>query len=400
MAGESQLKIVSTDSTGTSRISSRLTNPERTLLTLQDRITQHVYRPGEWLPTERELAVELNVNRSIIRDALVRLEVNGLIERRPGCRPRVVGAAPRPDLHPHVKSSAHVVAIVTPQHELDYASREIVRGIFSVLHTEEIPLRQMMFDAVVLPHKAHEVELEACKAIANGEATAAIVWPTLHPVAMNQWRMLRDLGHPVVFVDRCDETMSSDYVGIDNYSAAREAVEYLIELGHTRIAHLTTSECASTVVERGNGYRDAMAAAHLKKYQDTWIVPQDRDVETAPVIQRAIEGGGLPTAIFAVNDFSAYRCIEYLMTQDVNVPDQVSVVGFDDIDRYSPRAGFLTSIRQPFERIGQRAAALLLKRLSVSTLASRPYEYHLMPTRLIERDSCRSILYQHKLRSA
>jgi len=369
----------------------RDTNPNRVLQILQDRITSGIYVPGVWLPTEREIAHDLSVNRSAVRDALLRLEHNGLIERRPGCRPRVSVPGSDPGRE-RAGASSRVIAVVTPQHESDFASREIVRGISRVLRTESTPYRQSLFDVIVQSHEPYRVEQEACDALEAGEAAGAIVWPTLHPQVLASWERVRDLGYPVVLVDRFDSTMSCDFVGVDNYCAAREAVEYLLGLGHTRIAHLTTSEPVSAVNDRRTAYLDAMENAGLQEYTSVWTVRQNHVVETAEVIDKHIEAHGLPTAIFAVNDHGAYRCIHHLGARGVRVPDQVSIVGFDDIDRFSPRAGFLTSMRQPFERIGQEAANLILKRLNWTGSKPEPYLHKLLPTRLIERLSCRSII--------
>jgi LacI family transcriptional regulator len=370
---------------------SRAANPGRVLQILQERIEQRTYPAGGWLPTERELAQELDVNRSAVRDALLRLEHAGLIERRPGCRPTVSGA-PRSSIitAPRVRSSSRVIAVALPQHQEDHASREIMRGVAKVLRSGDVHYRQLVFDIVMNTREPYIMEQEVCEALETGEAAGAIVWPTLHPEALAHWRKLRDDGYPIVFVDRFDRTMSCDFVGVDKYTAARDAVEYLLERGHTRIAHLTSSEPVPVVRERAAGYRDAMDAAGLPE-QTLWTVRHGHMSETGTVIQSGIDADGWPTAVFAVNDHSAYRCIDYFQSIGIRVPEDVSVVGFDDVDRFSPRPGHLTSVRQPFERIGQRAAEMLLNRLSATTQTPEPYQEILLPTRLIERESCRSI---------
>jgi len=398
MPGETQITIPLIEDNRTKQRKasegSRVTNPGRVLQILQDRIVTRTYKPGGWLPTERELAQELGVNRSAVRDALLHLEHSALIERRPGCRPRVLGVPHTPsDQASHSRTASRAIAVVLPQHQADHASREIVRGIGKVLRSGDMPYRQLTFDVIMQARESHIMEQEACEALRAGEAAAAIVWPTLHPDALAQWRTLQEQGYPVVFVDRYDQDMACDFVGVDNYSSAREAVDYLLDLGHTRIAYITTSEAASVIRERAAGYRDAMEEAGWLTPKFQWTVRQGHMVESAEVIRKGIEEDGLPTAVFAVNDHSAYRCIDYLWSRGIRVPEDVSVIGFDDIDRFSPRPGHLTSVRQPFERIGQRAAEIALKRLSSTTSAMEPYQQILLSTRLIERESCRSIKY-------
>lgn len=396
MLGDTQLKFPVTDkrkaTAENSHAATRMANPSRVLEVLQDRIARQIYPCGDWLPTERELAQELDVNRSAVRNALLHLEHNGLIERRPGCRPKVSVAtrAPIANVRP-LASASRVIAVALPQHQEDHASREIMRGIARVIRTGDIHYRQLVFDIVLSMREPHILEQEACEALEAGDAAGAIVWPTLHPEALAHWRKLRDLGYPVVFVDRFDRTMSCDFVGVDNYSAAREAVEYLLEMGHTKIAHITTWEQVSAVKEREAGYSDALEAAGLVMEQSVWTVPQNQIAQTDRIIQNGIKEHGLPTAVFAVNDHNAYRCMDYFRANGIRVPEDISVLGFDDIDRFSPRPGHLTSIRQPFERIGQRAAEMLIKRLSGTPNATEPYQQILLPTRLIERESCRSM---------
>lgn len=375
--------------------SQRATNPGRVLQVLQGRITSGVYKPGEWLPTERELAHELAVNRSAVRDALLRLQHNGSIDRQPGCRPRVATGDPPVIGRQRAANASSAIAVVMPQHQLDYASREIVRGISSVFRSVGTHYRQSLFDVLLPDQEPFQIEQEACDALKAGDAAGAIVWPTLNAQVLQSWREVRDMGCPVVFVDRFDRSMSCDFVGVDNYTAAREAVEYLLELGHTRIAHLTNSEPVSAVRERDAGYMDAMDSAGLSYHRAVWTLTQNHETEAGAVIDAGMEADGVPTAIFAINDNSAYRCIKHLTRKGMRVPDDISVIGFDDIDRFSPRTGFLTSVRQPFERIGQQAADLLLKRLG-STFSGKggqeePYLQILTPTRLIERQSCRAI---------
>ena len=371
---------------------SRSANPVRVLQILQDRIARRIYLPGGWLPTERELAQELSVNRSAVRDALLHLEHAGLIDRRPGCRPKVGSASHAPaDRIRKARASSRVILVVLPQYQADHASREILRGIGKALRANDPPYRPLMFDVIMHAREPHMMEQQACDALEAGESAAAIIWPTLHRDVLTHWRMLQDEGYPVIFVDRYDETIACDFVGVDNYSAAHEAVEYLLGLGHTRIAHVTTSAQVSAVNERAAGYRDALEEAGLPASSFLWTVPHGLESETADVIRKGIEDNGLPTAVFAVNDHSAYRCMEFFRSCGMRVPEDMSVVGFEDIDRFSPRPGHLTSVRQPFERIGQRAAEIALKRLSSTTSSMEPYQQILLPTPLIERESCRSI---------
>jgi LacI family transcriptional regulator len=98
-----------------------------------------------------------------------------------------------------------------------------------------------------------------------------------------------------------------------------------------------------------------------------------------------------PTAVCVVNDFLAEFFIEVLHDRGISVPEDLSVVGFDDLERYQAQTPFLTTVRQPFESIGTRAAELLVRRISAPQKQASVFQHVLMPTNLIIRLSTRAL---------
>jgi DNA-binding LacI/PurR family transcriptional regulator len=363
---------------------------------LEQRIRGGAYPPGSWLPTERSLSSEFTADRSVVRAALDHLAQIGLIERERGCRPRVKALEKPPDAevgHLPEDILVRTIAVVLPQHDADHASREILRGLMETLNSQPTAYRMLMFDTNLRTASRSALEAEACKAIEQEGIAGAIVWPSLDEGSVAQWQEVAAQGHPIVFVDRHDDAVPCDFVGIDNYTAAREAVEYLIGLGHSRIAHLTNDEQVSSVLERAAGYRDAMRAAGIVgELSAPWIIPLGRAYPwTEDFVTHCIQAADPPTAVFAVNDCLAYRLIASLEKRGVKVPGQISVIGFDDDDRYSPRPALLTTVRQPFERIGQRAAMLLLRHFAEAPKMPLTYRHILLPTQLIGRHTCQPL---------
>ncbi len=382
----------------------------RVVETLAGRIRQGGYAPGARLPAERDLAVEFSVDRSVVRLALSELTRIGLIVREPGCRPRVSAkqsgmiqssvlqssavsglqpAGPTP--RPREAGTLKAIAVILPQHEADHGSREIVRGISHVLRSQEAPYRPLVFDTYLRSVSSLALEQEACTAVTEEGLVGAIVWSTLHEEALDGWRLAQQQGHPVVFVDRYNE-MPCDFVGIDNYAAAKDATEYLLRLGHTRIAHLTGNEKTSTLRDRAAGYRAALQGAGLPASAETiWALPMEAFPQCMDTfVAWLLETPSPPTAVFAINDPVAHTLIARLEAYGKRVPDDLSVVGFDDDDMYSARPALLTTVRQPFERIGHRAAELLLRRLAHSA-PPQTFQHVLLPTLLVERSTCRMI---------
>ncbi len=361
----------------------------RILEALAERMAQGVYLPGARLPAERDLAAEFDLDRSAVRAALVELARTGQIVREPGCRPRVGPAAgARPASRPRPRSASRTIAVLLPQHASDHGSREIMRGIAHVLHSQEAPFRPLMFDLNLRTAPRGVLEQQACAAVLDEDIAGAIVWPTLEPGSLDAWRGVQSAGRPVVFVDRCDDQFLCDFVGVDNYDAAKEATRFLLAQGHTRIVHLTRDLPASSVAQRIDGYRDALTEAGLPfSSERVWSLPTAAFPSCLDEFVDRLLAQAPPTAVFAVNDQIAHMLVTALEARGKRVPGDISVLGFDDDDQYSARPALLTTVRQPFERIGQRAAALLLRRLGPAPPPA--FQHVLLPTVLVERSTCR-----------
>lgn len=184
-------------------------------------------------------------------------------------------------------------------------------------------------------------------------------------------------GLPVVVALEMIEGSGLPHVQIDNEAAAREAVEHLIGLGHTRIAHIAGPDEMSA--RRRRGYRRAMADADLP-VPDDYERPGDYSLGSGREGCRALYVlADPPTAIFAANDEMAFGAINELHRLGLSVPRDVSVVGFDDLFLSEAFHPPLTTVSQPRIAIGQRAMGLLLPMLAGR---AGPAETVVMPTRL------------------
>ncbi|HEX5617164.1 MAG TPA: LacI family DNA-binding transcriptional regulator [Solirubrobacteraceae bacterium] len=171
------------------------------------------------------------------------------------------------------------------------------------------------------------------------------------------------VGVPLVLVNRRVEDGSLPSATADDRAGVRLAVEHLIELGHTRIAHLGGPQDVSTGHQRSEGFREAMEAAGL----DTSLVRAGRaftEPEGARLCEDLLAAGEAVTAIVAGNDLMALGCYDVFAERGIRCPDEISVVGFNDMpfaDRFAPP---LTTVRIPHYEIGVAAAQLLLDLLA------------------------------------
>lgn len=189
---------------------------------------------------------------------------------------------------------------------------------------------------------------------------------------------------PVVVALEIIEGSSFPHVQIDNAAAVREAVRHLIDLGHTRIAHICGPVPEILSVRRREGYREAMEAAGLA-VPDGYEQCGDFLLHRGRRACRALfDLPAPPTAIFAANDEMAFGAIHELRRMGRDVPGDVSIVGFDDLYLSEAFHPPLTTVSQPRTDIGRRAMAALLEMLSGG---SGPDEPIILPTTLRVRDS-------------
>jgi LacI family transcriptional regulator len=203
---------------------------------------------------------------------------------------------------------------------------------------------------------------------------------------------------PMVFVDRLPFNHGCDFVGIDNRLATREAIEYLLSIGHRRIAFVAPDENVTTIEDRLNGYIDSFMAAGMTPPQDLIfrlslaksLTREGLLSEIERVIGEFAAMPDRPTAIFAINDFLAQYLLMALSEKGFAVPGDIGVMGFDDVEQFLPQKSKLTTVRQPFEAMGERAASMILWRMSHSD-ENGPFQHILLPTRLIVGETVRPV---------
>src|SRR5215218_4751218 len=176
---------------------------------------------------------------------------------------------------------------------------------------------------------------------------------------------MMDAGVPAVLVNRRMDDAALPSVTSDDRAGVALAVEHLVGLGHTRIAHLGGSQALSTGRARAVGFRDALARAGLDGDEAPVLTGDAFTTREGERLCRELLGHGpAPTAIVAGNDLMALGCLDVLRAAGLDCPADVSVVGYNDMpfaDRFVPP---LTTVRVPHYEIGAAAAALLLESLT------------------------------------
>jgi LacI family transcriptional regulator len=199
-------------------------------------------------------------------------------------------------------------------------------------------------------------------------------------------RRLAKFGVPFVLIDRTVTGIESDVVLGDSFGGARQLVEHLISLGHRRIGLIVESDDVSTARDRRRGYESSLAAAGIEL--DPALVTNATVDPTGgnEGMRRLLALEDPPTAVFTVNNLVALGAIEAVREAGLEVPDDVALVCFDDIEYASRLYPFLTVLEQPAEAFGTLGTQLLLDRIA-GRGSQRP-GIIVLPGQFVVRESC------------
>lgn len=226
---------------------------------------------------------------------------------------------------------------------------------------------------------------KAIRAVVDGllrQRVDAIVLVVVDVAVLELVRSL-DLSVPVV-VAASAARRSPNIVSIDQYRGARTAVRHLAEIGHTRILHLAGPRTAPDSIERVRGWRDELAAHRLEivpPVHGDWSAASGHRIGTDLDIEPGV-------AVFCGNDQMSIGLLSALRERGLRVPEDISVVGFDDI----PEAGYLfpplTTVRQDFDTLGE----LIMQKVLIAVEESAPLaEDTPLPTHFVLRQSTRAV---------
>jgi LacI family transcriptional regulator len=187
----------------------------------------------------------------------------------------------------------------------------------------------------------------------------------------------------LVALDRPVDDQRTDSVCVQNMEGSRQAVEHLIGHGHKRIACLSEAENLFTLRERYEGYRRAMIDHDLKTRLVADFTPQRAE----ELIGQMLKGNGAPTALFTTNGPATRSAIRALLDLAVRMPDEMALIGFDDIEFGDMLQTTVTVVRQPVEEMGRLAAQRLVKQLNEGA-EGHVSEAIALPVGLVIRRSC------------
>jgi len=269
----------------------------------------------------------------------------------------------------------NVIGVLVPNLANSYIG-EILHGIDTELALHK--LEMMLFTT----HRAAAKEASYVANIVRGMADGLLV---ILPRSFNDYTdTLTHFHFPFVLIDYQGSGVSFPSVGATNWQGGYSATEYLIKLGHKRIGFITGSIDLGCSQDRLSGYRSALRTHHLKEepeliYEGDFLQPDG--YKGASVLLDLPEP---PTAIFASNDLMAMGAMDAIRSRGLRIPEDISVIGFDNIQQSAMVHPPLTTVQQPLDQMGRVAIQLLLGALKDPNKDAGRIE---LPTELIVRSS-------------
>lgn len=332
-------------------------------------------------PTSADVAQRAGVSRTTVSFVLNNVPNAHIPEET---RQRVLAAARELDYHPNaaarslVRRQTFTVGLVLCQSadrlSTDAFLPEVVRGISSVVSPAGFDLLLQTVEDVTAPDAYMRLVREAHidGIILSGPRSDDRQLPQL---AADRF--------PVVLMGQLPGC-GLPFVDVDNVSAARRAVDHLIALGHRRVASITSGPLEFTAsADRLRGYREALES-HGLSFDETLVRTGDHWEAGFAGMQSLLALPESPTAVFVASDVVALGALQAAKAASVRVPEDLALVGFDDIPLAQFTSPALTTVHLPARELGAAAARMVIDMVQTST---HP-ESILFGTQLVVRESC------------
>lgn len=327
----------------------------------------------ERIPSESEFSRLLDVSSITVRKALSELVNEGVIYRVRGKGSFVASQAAIPD-----KNSNLVAFVISGIDLYDSSYMQIMRGIQSFLGKHGCKL------IIEFVENDFEQERELVLELIQTELRGILIYSSNPEAAKDYLREIRKKAIPFVMLDRSPSGYPVNVVTCNNHDGAYEAVEYLIKQGHRHIGFAAYDYHLSPEIDRYNGYRNAMSDASLPAPESLSFLAKELDYAA---LAELIRSGEL-TALFCANDRRALEAIEQLTALGIRIPEQVSLIGFDDFESSKFAKVALSTVKQYFDVLGYESAKLLYEITEGSSYGNKKV---MLPTSLVIRDTVKPV---------
>lgn len=281
---------------------------------------------------------------------------------------------PSPSAQALARGRTNAIALVIPRYEgifYSFYALELIRGIGTLCDQLKLDLLLHLTDG---------------REVLNAKLAAGIIFADIIANrAQLEWAVKENI--PTVVVNNLVDDLAVSCVTIDNRQGAFDAVNYFISLGHRRIAHIAGDLISQAASLRLEGYRRALAENKLKEIPEYIVRTNYSRGQARQAAEKLLSLSVPPTAIFIASDTMALEVINVIMEKGKKVPEDISVIGFDDNPVSLYGAVALTTVRQPLIKMAEEG----IKELYSLIKGKNEPRKVALPAELVVRDSCRAV---------
>lgn len=330
--------------------------------------------------TIRDIALKLNISISTVSRAL-----RGALDINPATKKAVLEMADKLNYEPNLiaqslrSNRTNTIGIIVPDVEVHFFSA-IVSGI------QEIASEANYNVLFCQSNESYETELANIRTLVSSRVDGLIISLSRETQDVSHLLKLQQRNIPVVLYDRVNDDFKTSKVMVNDVDGAYKAVKHLINTGCSKIAFLAGPEKLSISNRRIEGYVKALKEAGMNVDQNLIIHCQSLKDDAVAATEKLLERPNMPDAIFCINDPVAFRAIQVIKTKGLNIPEDISVIGFTNDPISSHIEPSLTTVAQPSRKMGTCAAQLILDELQGRLTVPQTIT---LDTQLILRNSTR-----------
>ncbi|MHC9533476.1 substrate-binding domain-containing protein [Dellaglioa sp. L3N] len=344
---------------------------------IKDKIIAGEYDINDKLMTESELMSVYSVSRYTVRKAIGDLENAGYVYRIQG------GGIFVNDWHTGKKATQNnkMIGVVTT-HIADYIFPSIITGIDRVISEEGYTI--ILSNTLDTPDKERTSLLKMLEMDLSG----LIIEPTQSALINKNkdlYEKILELKIPTLFINAHYDDIDIPYLELNDFKGSQMGTEYLIENGHEKILGVFKVDDKQGLL-RMNGFVQAYMGHAAISYQSEILMYQSTDPlqNIYQKIEKILHRSDRPTAIICYNDQLAIKLMDIVKSMNMKIPEDVSIIGFDDYQLSKYMSPKLTTIRHPKEKMGRQVAMMLLKMIKNKNTKVEPVVYD---AKLISRES-------------
>lgn len=277
------------------------------------------------------------------------------------------------------KGKSNLVGVIVPRTNSNFFS--------SVIETMEAVLNKAGYSIIITQsNESFSKECQSIDTLLFTQVDGIIASMANETVDLSYYEKIKSKGIPLILFDRGENDLNVDYIGINDYDSSHMIVEHLVNKGCKRIAHIGGFRRTRIFNNRIRGYMDAVAKYGLP-VDDALLVESSLTLEDGrQQMEKLLNLEKIPDAVYVAGDYAALGALQVLTEKNINVPDDIKLVGFGNEPFTSLVTPSITSVDQHSKKIGELAAKTFLERTEQKQL-KQSLNKQILKAQLIVRES-------------